>query len=52
MAFERQGANEPAIGGDRARHLRSRFLARILGDETEVMAIRDRIAAWLEERAA
>lgn len=48
LVAEPEGANEPPVGGEPVRRLRSRFLAARLDDEIEVIDIRDRLAAWLE----
>lgn len=44
------GDNEPPIGGQQAKRLRSRFLAMKLPDEVAVMETRGRIAAWLQQK--
>ncbi len=44
------GDNEPPIGGEQAKRLRSRFLAMRLPDEVAVMETRGRIASWLQQK--
>lgn len=41
------GSNEPAVGGDSARRLRSLYLDQLAVDEVYVMQLRDQLAAFL-----
>lgn len=51
LVKEPRGANEPPVGGERARLLRSRFLDARLEDELESMRLRQNLFRFLEERS-
>ena len=48
LVDEPPGSNEPPVGGDRAKRLRSHFLESKIGDQLEVMRLRDGLIRFLE----